>query len=133
MEPQRELNRAMSQISHILELSGNPVAVLENVEESTDIAVKPGAVWNIPEDAKAYLLDLLQGGGLDLHIYIDLLYHTHDISESPRLWGRGTRPFQTAMQIDFILLQKVLRKRPSDNIQPEKPDDLKLKRFGKEI
>jgi len=73
MEPQRELNRAMSQLSRILELSGNPIAVLENVEESEDIAVKPGAVWNIPEDAKAYLLDLLQGGGVGLHInYIDL-------------------------------------------------------------
>ncbi len=64
MESQRELNRAMSQLSRILELSGNPIAVLENVEESEDIAVKPGAVWNIPEDAKAYLLDLLQGGGV---------------------------------------------------------------------
>jgi len=46
MEPQRELNRAMSQLSRILELSGNPIAVLENVEESEDIAVKPGAVWD---------------------------------------------------------------------------------------
>jgi hypothetical protein len=63
IEPQRELNRATSQLSKILELSGNPIAVLENVEESEDIAVRPGAVWNIPEDAKAYLLDLLQGGG----------------------------------------------------------------------
>jgi hypothetical protein len=116
MEPQRELNRAMSQISHILELSGNPVAVLENVEESTDIAVKPGAVWNIPEDAKAYLLDLLQGGGLDLHIkYIDLLYRTlHDLSESPRAaFGGMDRDLSgTAMQIElYPLLQKVLRKR----------------------
>ena len=68
MEPQRELNRAISQLSKILELSGNPIAVLENVEESEDIAVRPGAVWNIPEDAKAYLLDLLQGGGVSLHI-----------------------------------------------------------------
>ena len=62
MEPQRELNRATSQLSKILELSGNPIAVLENVEGSEDIAVRPGAVWNIPEEAKAYLLDLLQGG-----------------------------------------------------------------------
>ncbi len=86
MESQRELNRAMSQLSRILELSGNPIAVLENVEESTDIAVKPSAVWNIPEDAKAYLLDLLQGGGVNLHInYIDLIYRAlHDLSESPR-------------------------------------------------
>jgi hypothetical protein len=116
MESQRELNRAMSQVSHILELSGNPVAVLENVEGSSDIAVRPGAVWNIPEDAKAYLLDLLQGGGLQLHInYIDLLYRTlHDISESPRAAFGGTdrNLSGVAMQIElYPLMQKVIRKR----------------------
>ena len=116
IEPQRELNRAFSQVSHILELSGNPVAVLENVEESTDIAVKPGAVWNIPEDAKAYLLDLLQGGGIQLHInYIDLLYRAmHDVSESPRaaFGGANLNLSGTAMQIElYPLIQKVLRKR----------------------
>lgn len=116
MEPQQELNRAFSQVSHILELSGNPVAVLENVEESTDIAVRPGAVWNIPESAKAYLLDLLQGGGLKLHIdYIDLLYRAmHDISESPRaaFGGANLNLSGTAMQIElYPLIQKVLRKR----------------------
>jgi len=116
MEPQRELNRAMSQLSRILELSGNPIAVLENVEESEDIAVKPGAVWNIPEDAKAYLLDLLQGGGVGLHInYIDLLYRIlHDISESPRAaFGGTTRDLSgVALEIELQpLLQKVRRKR----------------------
>jgi len=116
MEPQRELNRAMSQLSRILELSGNPIAVLENVEESEDIAVKPGAVWNIPEDAKAYLLDLLQGGGVRLHIdYIELLYRAmHDISESPRaaFGGAGRDLSGVAMQIElYPLLQKVRRKR----------------------
>ncbi|MBN1189722.1 MAG: phage portal protein [Dehalococcoidales bacterium] len=116
IEPQRELNRAMSQVSHILELSGNPVAVLENVEGSTDIAVRPGAVWNIPEDAKAYLLDLLQGGGLQLHIsYIDLLYRAlHDISESPRaaFGGMDRNLSGVAMQIElYPLMQKVIRKR----------------------
>ena len=50
-EPLRELNRAMSQLSLILELSGNPIAVLENVTEAQDIAVAPGAVWEIPEKA----------------------------------------------------------------------------------
>ena len=40
MEPQRELNRALSQLSRILELSGNPIAVLENIEESEDIALR---------------------------------------------------------------------------------------------
>ena len=116
MESQRELNRAMSQLSRILELSGNPIAVLENVEESTDIAVRPGAVWNIPEDARAYLLDLLQGGGVRLHIdYINLLYRSlHDVSESPRAAFGGTERDLSgvAMEIELHpLLQKVRRKR----------------------
>ena len=116
MESQRELNRAMSQLSRILELSGNPIAVLENVEESEDIAIRPGAVWNIPEDAKAYLLDLLQGGGVNLHInYIDLLYRAlHDLSESPRsAFGGVERDLSgVALEIELQpLLQKVSRKR----------------------
>lgn len=116
MESQRELNRAMSQLSRILELSGNPIAVLENVEESEDIAIRPGAVWNIPEDAKAYLLDLLQGGGINLHInYIDLLYRAlHDISESPRSAFGGTEQDLSGVALELELhplLQKVRRKR----------------------
>jgi hypothetical protein len=116
MESQRELNRAMSQLSRILELSGNPIAVLENVEESEDIAIRPGAVWNIPEDAKAYLLDLLQGGGVKLHIdYINLIYRAlHDLSESPRsAFGSTERDLSgVALEIDLQpLLQKVRRKR----------------------
>jgi hypothetical protein len=116
VESQRELNRAMSQLSKILELSGNPIAVLENVEESEDIAVKPGAVWNVPEDAKAYLLDLLQGGGVNLHInYIETIYRTlHDLSESPRsaFGGMGQNLSGVAMEMDLQpLLQKVKRKR----------------------
>ena len=116
MEPQRELNRATSQLSKILELSGNPIAVLENVEESEDIAVRPGAVWNIPEDAKAYLLDLLQGGGVRLHIdYINLLYRIlHDVSESPRAAFGGTERDLSGVALEIELqplLQKVSRKR----------------------
>lgn len=45
IEPLREsiaeLNRALTQLSRIIELSGNPIAVLENVEASRDIAVQP--------------------------------------------------------------------------------------------
>ncbi len=116
LEAQRELNRAMSQLSRILELSGNPIAVLENVEESEDIAVRPGAVWNIPEDAKAYLLDLLQGGGVQLHIdYINLLYRIlHDSSESPRAAFGGTERDLSGVALEIELqplLQKVKRKR----------------------
>jgi hypothetical protein len=116
IQPQRELNRALSQLSRILELSGNPIAVLENIASAEDIKVQPGALWTIPEDAKAYLLDLLQGGGVRLHVdYIDLLYRAlHDISETPRAaWGGIEKELSgTALQIELdSLTQKVTRKR----------------------
>jgi hypothetical protein len=116
VQPQRELNRALSQLSRILELSGNPIAVLENVASAEDIKVQPGALWTIPEDAKAYLLDLLQGGGVRLHVdYIDLLYRAlHDISEMPRAaWGGAERELSgSALRIELgSLIQKVIRKR----------------------
>jgi hypothetical protein len=116
MQPQRELNRALSQLSRILELSGNPIAVLENIASAEDIKVQPGALWTIPEDAKAYLLDLLQGGGVRLHVdYIELLYRSlHDISELPRAaWGGAERDLSgSALRIELgSLIQKVIRKR----------------------
>jgi len=115
-ETQRELNRALTQVSTILELSGNPITVLENIESAEDIAVQPGAVWEVPEKAKAYLLDLLQGGGVRLHIeYIELLYRIlHDTSESPKAaYGRTDRDLSgIALEIELQpLLQKVRRKR----------------------
>ncbi len=136
MEPQKELNRATSQLSKILELSGNPVAVLENVEESEDIAVRPGAVWNIPEDAKAYLLDLLQGGGVKLHMdYINLLYRIlHDLSESPRATFGGTERDLSgvAMEIELQpLLQKVNRKRIIRSVAYNRRNRLILKLLEK--
>ena len=115
-ESVRELNRALSQLSMILELSGNPVAVLENVTEAQDIAVQPGAVWELPERARAYLLDLLQGGGVNLHVdYVNLIYRTlHDLGEAPRTSfgenGRGLSGVALNIELD-PLLKKVQRKR----------------------
>jgi hypothetical protein len=115
-ESVREINRAMSQLSMILELSGNPIAVLENVTEAQDIAVQPGAVWELPEKARAYLLDLLQGGGVRLHTdYIDLVYRTlHDLGESPRTaFGEnrgGLSGVALQMELD-PLFKKAQRKR----------------------
>lgn len=116
MEPARELNRAFSQLSMILELSGNPIAVLENIEDASDITVQPGAVWEVPESSRAYLLDLLQGGGVRLHTeFIDLVYRAlHDLSESPRpSFGDNARGLSgVALDIELNpLVQKVRRKR----------------------
>ncbi len=115
-EPVRELNRALTQLSMILELSGNPIAVLENVTESTDIAVMPGAVWELPERARAYLLDLLQGGGVKLHAdYVDLIYRAmHDLGESPRTAFGDNRSGLSGVALNVELdplLKKVARKR----------------------
>lgn len=115
-EPLRELNRAVSQLSTILELSGNPIAVLENVTEAQDIAVQPGAVWEIPEKARAYLLDLLQGGGASLHVeYAKLVLRVlHDVAEVPRsAFGENSNGLSgVALQMELDpLLKKVQRKR----------------------
>jgi hypothetical protein len=114
--PAQELNRAVSMLRRILELSGNPIAVIENVDRAEDIAVAPGAVWELPERARAYLLDLLSGGGVRLHIeYIDLLYRTlHDLSETPRTSFGDNRQGLSGVALEMELqplLQKVKRKR----------------------
>ena len=116
VEPARELNRALSQLSMIVELSGNPIAVLEGVERAEDIAVQPGAVWELPEQARAYLLDLLQGGGVRLHVdFIDLIYRAiHDLSEAPRTsFGDNPRALSgVALEMELHpLLQRIRRKR----------------------
>ncbi|MDP2744632.1 MAG: phage portal protein [Dehalococcoidia bacterium] len=134
-ETQKELNRALSQLSRILEVSGNPIAVLENVESSEDIAVQPNAVWNIPEGAKAYLLDLLQGGGVRLHVdYIDLLYRTlHDLAEAPRAaFGGIERELSgVALEIELHpLLQKVKRKRTLRSAAYKRRNEMTLALLG---
>jgi len=115
-EPLRELNRVVSQLSMILELSGNPIAVLENVTEAQDIAVQPGAVWELPEKAKAYLLDLLQGGGVSLHVdFANLVLRAfHDLAEVPRsAFGETRQPLSgVALEMELDpLLKKIARKR----------------------
>ncbi len=112
----RELNVRMSVLSQILALSGAPVTVLENVDGSEGIVVGPGAKWELPEGARAYLLDLLSHGGMRLHIeYVDLLYRTlHDLSETPRTaFGDSGRTLSgAALEVEIQpLVQKVARKR----------------------
>ncbi|MGE0056650.1 MAG: phage portal protein [Dehalococcoidia bacterium] len=70
----------------------------------------------LPESARAYLLDLLQGGGVSLHVdYVNLIYRTlHDLGEAPRTSfgdsGRGLSGVALNIELD-PLLKKVQRKR----------------------
>jgi hypothetical protein len=125
MQLNSELNVRVSTLSQILQLSGNPILVLENVEEANGLRVGPGAVWALPENSKAYLLDLLKDGGLDLHIqYIEALYRMlHDLSEMPRTSfgdhasassGGGGGHSSSGVALELMLqplVQKILRKR----------------------
>ena len=136
IQPQRELNRALSQLSRILEVSGNPIAVLEGVDSSDGITVAPGQVWTLPSDTHAYLLDLLQGGGIRLHIdYIDLVYRTlHDISESPRAAYGGTERELSGVALEVELLsltQKVIRKRLIRTAVYKRRNEMILKLWAK--
>jgi hypothetical protein len=115
-EPALELNRTFTQLSRIMEVSGNPITVLEGVDESADVAVAPGATWELPEGSKAYLLDLLAKGGVRVQLeYVDQLYRVlHDLAEAPRTaFGDNQRSLSgVALEIELKPLeQKVLRKR----------------------
>lgn len=112
-----ELNRRLSTLSRILEYSGAPVAVLENVEGGADsLVMEAGAKWELPENAKAYLLDLLAGGGVELHIKaIEAVYKVvHDVAEVPRTaFGDGEGGLSGVALETLLqpLIQKVRRKR----------------------
>jgi hypothetical protein len=112
----REINRRMTVISRILQVSGNPIVVLENVTGSDGIRADEGAIWELPEDSRAYLLDMLQGGGVKLHLdYVQMLFRTlFDLSETPRTsFGDSGRSLSgTALEVEIQpLVQKVQRKR----------------------
>ncbi|MEZ4500257.1 MAG: phage portal protein [Thermomicrobiales bacterium] len=110
----------MSVLANVLQLSGAPIAVLENVDGAEGIRVGPGARWELPRDSRAYLLDLLGSGGVSLHIdYINLLYRAlHDLSETPRTaFGDSGRTISgAALEVEVQpLIQKVARKRQQWN------------------
>ena len=111
----RELNQRMTTISRILHVAGYPITVLENVTGSDGIRAEAGAIWELPEDSRAYLLDML-GSGVGLHIdYVNLLYRQlHDLSETPRTaFGDSGRSLSgVALEVEIQpLIQKVMRKR----------------------
>ncbi len=89
---------------------------MENITGSSGIHVDAGAIWEIPEGSKAYLLDMLSGGGVRLHIdYIDQLYRAlYDLAETPRtaFGDSGRNVSGAALEVEIQpLVQKVQRRR----------------------
>lgn len=116
LEVNRALDRRLSILAQILELSGNPVTVLENVTGSQGVNVAPGALWELPENSRAYLLDLLAGGSVEQHLrYIEALYRImDDLAEMPRMsFGEaGQARSGIALQVQLQpVVQKTNRKR----------------------
>lgn len=112
----REINRRMTVLSRILQVSGNPIVVLENVTASEGIRAEEGAVWELPEGSRAYLLDMLSGGGVALHLeYVRLLFQVlHDLAEVPRaaFGDQGRDLSGAALELELQpLVHKVERKR----------------------
>lgn len=112
----QELNERLTTVSGVLRLAGAPVAVLENVTDGMELRLAAGQIWELPENAKAYLLDMLAGGGVRLHMdYIETLYRAmHDLSETPRTaFGDSGRALSgVALEVEIQpLVQKTRRKR----------------------
>ncbi|MFN8513304.1 MAG: hypothetical protein U0232_01690 [Thermomicrobiales bacterium] len=88
--------------------------MLENVESAEGIQVGPGALWELPEGAKAYLLDLTGGGGVGLHLqYIDLLYRASSTISPRRRAPRSATGATsgTALEVEIQpLIQKGARR-----------------------
>lgn len=116
MDVNRALDRRLSVLAQVLELSGNPVTVLENVQASQGITVAPGAVWELPPDSRAYLLDLLSGGSAETTMrFIDILYRImHDLAEMPRSAFGDSSGVTSGTALQAILqplIQRTQRKR----------------------
>ena len=113
-----EFNVRVSILSQLLQMSGNPVLVLENVDSAEGLRVGPGAIWTLPEGSRASLLELLKDGGVQLHLdYINLLYRMmHDLSELPAAgFGRDQAVSGSSgvalEQLLYPVVQRVARKR----------------------
>jgi hypothetical protein len=119
-ELQRELNERVSVFSRILQVAGNPVAVITgaDAEETETLKLGPNELWTLPEGAEASVLDLLKAGGAEAHFrYIELVYRAmHDISEMPRTSfgdssGQSMARSGIALEIELQpLLHKLARK-----------------------
>lgn len=85
-----EINTATSTFATIIEYSGAPVVVVENVASTDNLKVGPGQLWDLPEQSKAYLLEMMSAGGAQLYVnYLErLITMFRDLSAMPPVtWG----------------------------------------------
>jgi len=131
---QRELNSRLSIFSRILEVAGNPVAVVSGADAAATDSLRlgPNQLWTLPAGARAEVLQLLEAGGAEAHFrYIETIYRAmHDISEMPRTSfgdSGGAGRSGVALEIELQpLLHKLARKRAIVGIALTRRADLIL-------
>lgn len=118
-EPLLELQDAYNEAAHdtdeVMRLASS-IVVLQGVDEGTDIAVRPGAVWELPDDAQAYVLDLIRNNhvGQRMEYKGDIRRDMFDVARVPEaaLGLSGRDVSGVALQIELGPLQRlVARKR----------------------
>lgn len=130
-----EIDRLFTQHSRIAELAGNPIVVLEGVDDTENIVAQAGAMWTLPEDAKAYLLTLTKelGGGWGGEYFGQVMQALSDVAEVPRVAFGDVTGNLAAVSLQMILdpmLRRVDRKRLIRNGAFRRRNDLILRVAG---
>lgn len=125
-EPIEQLNAAEWDMDQNMALAGLLVT-LSGVEENDDLAVAPGAIWLLPDDAKAEVLDVLRGnlGTQRLEYLQHLVTSIQQLSRTPATaLGGSTGPSSNvsgiALQVQLgPIIRLVARKRRTRSIAYE--------------
>ncbi len=113
-EQQDTKNQTGSDTDNLARVSGNIVTV--SGADDGDLAVEPGAVWYLPEGARADVLDVMRGNLLEQRIAYEqhLEAELHALARIPKtaLGEAGNAPSGLALQVQLgPLVRLVHRKR----------------------
>lgn len=110
----RAYNERLSDQADTIRYHADPPVIFRGVSEHSDLAVGPGTVWDIPEEANVELLEW-KGSPPAVEEHLDrLLRAIYEVSETPRTaFGDSGRLLSgVALEVELRpLLQRTLRKR----------------------
>lgn len=111
---QDRINSAANDLDTFMEIASN-VLVLEGVDDHGDLAIRPGAILDMPAESKAYVLDLLTGdmAGQRLAHLGELRDAIHGLGRIPvsALGNLGRDISGTALQIELGPLVRLVNQK----------------------
>lgn len=111
---QDRLNAAAADLDWVMEVAAG-VTVLEGVDQGGDIAIRPGAVWELPEGARAYMLDMLGSAGVQQRLWHmgDLVDTMHQVARVPQsaLGSSGRELSGFALSIELAPLVRLVKRK----------------------